>query len=154
MRLHEQLNRRLLERLAAKDLCDHAFQLTPVTLVNQPGGPVHDGVGTGDQRRHSGNPPAHQLSGVNPGAVGPAELGPRQHVRQKCPHDAGSCCTQRDPAQVEPMVGDRQTVSNGWHQQVLLGYGQTIKPQPVVIGMPQGMKPIVDQLEVFVLFPG
>ena len=48
VRLHEQLDGRFLQRLAAEDLGDHAFQLAAVALVDQPRAPRGQRVGPGD----------------------------------------------------------------------------------------------------------
>ena len=112
VRLHEQLDGRFLLRLAAEDLGDDALHLAAIALVDQPGAPGDQGIGAGDQAGQAGDAALDQLARGDRLAVGAAELGPGQHVGQHHAHGAGRVGAQRQPAQVQAVIGDRQAVAD------------------------------------------
>ena len=84
-------------------------------------------------------------------AVRAAELGPGDHVRHHQPHRAGRVGTQRDAAQVEPVVGDRQPVAARRREQVLRRHAEVAKDDAAVVRVLQCPQPVFAELEVLVL---
>ena len=100
------------------------------------------------------DPPLHQLARDDRGAVGPAELGPGDHVGHHHPHGAGGRCAERHPAEVQAVIGDRQAVALRRAEQVLARDAEVVELQPVVVQVPQREQAVADDLEVLVLVVG
>ena len=111
MRFHEQFDGRFLHRLAAENLGDDALHLAAITFVDQPRTPRHQRVGSGDETGEPSDAALDQFARGDWLAISAAELGPRQHVRQHDAHAARGTGAQRQPAQVQAVIGDGQAVA-------------------------------------------
>src|SRR5207248_2008209 len=76
-----------------------------------------------------------QLAAVNGLAVGPAESGPRQHVGEHDAHVARRPGTERQPAQVQPVIADGQSVADRRHEQIGLRHAEAIENEAVVLSV-------------------
>ena len=62
VRLHVELDGRVLLRFAAKDLGDDAFHFAAIAAVDQAGAPGDERVAGDDQPGQLAEPPLHQLA--------------------------------------------------------------------------------------------
>ena len=108
---HKQFNRCMLLRFAAEDLGDDAFHLAAVAAVDQFRAPSRQCIASGDQSRQLSEPSLYEFPLRDRRTIGHAELGPGDHARHHDPHRPGCIRTQGNPAQVEPMIGNRQPVA-------------------------------------------
>ncbi len=86
---HEQVDGGFFLGFATKDFGDDAFHFATVTLVEQAGAPLHQGVAADDERGQAAQAALDEFAAGDFGAVGSAEVGPGDHARHHQPHGAG-----------------------------------------------------------------
>src|SRR5262249_33175495 len=125
-----------------------------VAFVDQPAAPLHHGVAGGDQPGQTAQTALHQLAADDRRAVGFAILGPGDHAGHHHPHHAGGVGAQRDAAQIQAVVGNRQAVTLLGNQQVLRRHAQVLEDDALVVGVLERPQAVLPKLEVLVLLIG
>ena len=151
VRLHEELDGGMLLRFAAEDLGDDALHLAAVAAVDEPRAPGDERIAGDDEPGQLAQPALHQLARDDRRAVRAAEVGPGDHVGHHQPHRAGGVRAQRDAAQVQAVVGDREPVAARRREQVLGRHAEVAEDDAAVVRVLQRPQAVFAELEVLVL---
>src|SRR5262249_47384471 len=127
MSLHEELDGRFFLCFAAENLGDDAFEFAAVAFVNEPGTPGNEGIRAGDQPGQARDTALNKLARLNRLAIRLAESAPREHAREKNTHVRRGAGAEREAAQVEAVICDRQAVARLWFEKILLGHPELVE---------------------------
>ena len=78
-------------------------------------------------------------------------MGPGDHAGHHQPHRAGGVGAERDAAQVQPVVGDRQPVAPLRNEQVLRRHAEIVEDDALVVGVLERVQAVLAKLKVLVL---